>query len=227
MTNAFPEGTQRLADLVQSVTLDIPALSRPLKSCEISRCRGTCCHDGVYLSGEEADVVRKLVLSERETLRQLGGELPSRVVVYGKFRDLASGPKTAVRPSPMRQLVEDYPAHFEETNCVFLLSDSRCVLQALAIEKQVDPWFYKPFTCWIHPLSFTKTSAGEDLLTIYGRENDPHCVEGYNGFSSQTHCGRVCAEPDAQPAYQVLEAELSKLGEIGNRDLIAEIRGQC
>jgi hypothetical protein len=227
MINAFPEGTQRLADLVRRVKLDIPALNRPLKPCDLSMCRGTCCHDGVYLSGEEANVVRNLAESEHESIQKLGLNLPPRVVVYGKFHDLASGPKTAVRPASMRQMVSDYPRHFEETNCVFLLQDARCALQVLATEQGIDPWFYKPLTCWIHPLSFTKNPDGEDLLTLYDRQNDPHCFDGYDGFSSQTHCGRICDEPDAQPAFEVLAAELQRLGEIGDRDLLAEIREEC
>lgn len=222
--NAFPLGTENLARLVQDVTLDIPALCRPLKACDLSVCRGTCCHDGVYLTGEEANVIRELVDTDREDLEAVGADIPEKPVVYGKFRDIASGPKTATRPAPMKKWVEDYPEHFEETNCVFLLEDARCSLQVLATESGLDPWYLKPFTCWIHPLSFVTNRYGESVLTLHSPESDPHSFEDYDGFSSKTHCGRCCDSPEGKPAYEVLEAELARLGEIGDRDLLREIR---
>ncbi|MDF1816650.1 MAG: DUF3109 family protein [Verrucomicrobiales bacterium] len=224
MTSAFPKGTGYLASLVRKVKLDIPALSKPLLPCELSVCHGTCCHDGVYLTGEEAQVLRDLADTESSDLEKLGTELPPQVVVYGRFHHIASGPKTAVRAAPMSEKVADYPLHFQNTQCVFLLQDARCALQALAMERGLDPWFYKPFTCWIHPLSFTKDAEGEDILTLYDKNTDPHKFDDYDGFTSQTHCGRQCDTGSGQPAYEVLESELDRLGQIGGRDLLAEIR---
>lgn len=226
MTTAFPESTQNLAALVRDVILDIPALTAPLLPCDLATCRGTCCHDGVYLSSEEAAVIRDIAETDKEPLAKLGADLPERVVVFGKFRDITSGPKTATRHAPMKQWVEDYPEHFAETNCVFLLPDARCALQAHAMDQNLDPWYYKPLTCWIHPLSFTTDSEGRDTLTLYSKENDPHNFEDYPGFVSKTHCGRRFDSPLAKPAYEVLKTELQRLSDISNRDLLQEIREQ-
>ena len=146
---AFPESRETLADTVSGMSLDIAALSRPLRRCNLTACGGTCCHDGVYLSSEEARVVRDVVGEKRVGLEALGAELPKQVVVYGKWRDAASGPKTATKPASMRAKVVDYPEHFPETSCVFLLDDARCALQVMATKEDKHPWSYKPLTCWL------------------------------------------------------------------------------
>ncbi|NNE93816.1 MAG: hypothetical protein HKN23_19370, partial [Verrucomicrobiales bacterium] len=161
--NAFPKETERIAQLVRETVIDFEAFMLPLKACDLADCRGTCCHDGVYLSGEEAEVVQNV---DPEKLKAVGAaDLPGKTVIYGNWRGLASGPKTATRPAPMRERVKGYPSHFPETNCVFLLPDARCALQALAVEEGKQPWFYKPFTCWVHPLAFQTNEEGNPLLT--------------------------------------------------------------
>ncbi len=213
-----------LADLVRSAVIDVEALRRPLRPCDLEQCRGTCCHDGVYLGGEESDVLRRLVAGERRALEMLGAVLPERVVVYGRFRGLVSGPKTATRPAPEREHQDGYPEHFARTDCVFLLPDSRCALQALALERGLDPWHFKPATCWIHPLSFDRDGAGRPRLTLHDESTDPHWFADYPGFSSRTPCGKTCPS-GGRPAWEVLASELARLGEIGERDLLGEIRG--
>lgn len=222
--NAFAAVSERngfRAETVRSMRLDIGALSRPLKRCDLFACGGTCCHDGVYLSSEEARVIRELVREQRDELAEIGAELPEQVVVYGKWRDVASGPKTATRPAPMREKVVGYPAHFPETRCVFLLPDSRCALQAFSIQEGRHPWHWKPLTCWLHPLSITTGPDRKPVLTLYGEETDPQRFEDYDGFTCRTHCGRTAG--DGEAAWLVLKEELAALGEIGDRDLLREI----
>ena len=86
VSNAFPKRTRSIAQLVANVELDVEALCQPIRPCDLASCRGTCCHDGVYLSGEEAGVIRDLVRERKSELRQLGADLPERVIVYGSFR---------------------------------------------------------------------------------------------------------------------------------------------
>lgn len=218
---AFPESKRFLAGTVQAMRLDIAALSRPLKRCDLSACGGTCCHDGVYLSSDEARVIRELVAEKRDAFEGMGAELPEQVVVYGKWHDVASGPKTATRPAPMREKVAGYPAHFPETNCVFLLPDARCALQAYSIQEGRHPWYWKPLTCWLHPLSITSGPDRKPVLTLYREETDPQRFEDYDGFTCRTHCGRTVE--DGAPAWLVLKEELTALGELGERDLLREI----
>jgi len=218
---AYPNTRELLAETVRAMTLDREALSRPLTRCDLGACGGTCCHDGVYLSSEEAAAIRTLVQDERKEIEETGVPLPEQVVVYGKWRDIASGPKTATKSAPMRKSIADYPAHFPETSCVFLLPDARCALQAYSVDQGLHPWHWKPLTCWLHPLSIKAGPNHKPVLTLYSTETDPQRFEDYDGFVCRTHCGRT--EETGEPAWQVLREELAALGEIGGRDLIAEI----
>lgn len=222
--DAFPQSREFLADTVSGMFLDIEALQRPLERCDLRACGGTCCHDGVYLSSEEAKVIRELGESRRDEIEGQGVSLPKQLVVYGKWRDAVSGPKTATRTVAMNKKVADYPEHFPNTNCVFLLDDARCALQSLAVEEGKHPWHYKPLTCWLHPLSISSGPNHKPMLTVYSEETDPQRYPDYDGFVCRTHCGRTCN--GGEPAWQVLRWEIETLGEIGGRDLLAEIEEQ-
>ncbi|HRQ89022.1 MAG TPA: DUF3109 family protein [Bacteroidia bacterium] len=218
---AFPETLEWLGDAVSRMEIDAEALCRSLRRCDLSECRGTCCHDGVYLGPEEAAALRSLVERERPALEAEGLSLPEQVVVYGSWRGTVSGPKTAVRHEPRHGVVSGYPEHFPETACVFLLPDARCGLQALAMRGGLPPWFYKPLTCWLHPLAIDGIEEDRPVLTLHDESTDPQRFPDYDGFVCRTHCGRTC--PGGEPAWQVLEEELRFLGGLAGRDLVAEI----
>jgi hypothetical protein len=220
---AYPETLEWLAETVASMKVDAASLQRPLSRCDLSKCRGTCCHDGVYLGPEEASVLRKVVSESRAELEAMGLALPSRVVVYGSWRETTSGPKTAVRHEPKHGVVAEYPEHFPETACVFLLDDARCGLQALAMDRGLPPWYYKPLTCWMHPLAFDGIDDGVPVLVLHDEANDPQRFPDYDGFVCRTPCGKTCE--GGEPAWKVLGDELRFLGGLGGRDLIAEIAG--
>lgn len=223
--SAFGATLTSLRELVRNLEIDHEALSRPLRPCDLGRCRGTCCHDGVYLDADEAPVLRQLVTEARSEIEATGlPSLPEPAIVPGSWRGRVSGSKTATRPEPMAERAETYPTHFPDTACVFLLPDARCALQQLAIDRGLDPWFYKPATCWLHPLSI-ETPPGSrhpSRLTIHTPETDPQRFPDYEGFASRTPCGTIRAEGE-KPAWQVLRGELQRLGRIGGRDLIGEI----
>ncbi|MEX2579796.1 MAG: hypothetical protein WD342_12120 [Verrucomicrobiales bacterium] len=215
--SAFPKTMERLAKNLEGLTVDAEALERPLQRCDLARCGGTCCHDGVYLSGEEATVVRELAETAREEFKALGLDLPEKVVVYGSWRGRISGPKTATLPSPMREKVPGYPAHFPETRCAFLLPDARCGLQALATERGLSPWHYKPETCWMHPLSIVPGPDGKPRLTLHDADSDPQRYDDYDGFVCRTHCGRSCE--NGRPARETLREEIAVLEGLAGRGL--------
>ncbi len=218
---AFPETLAWLGEAVSALEIDVAALQRPLRRCDLAVCAGTCCHDGVYLGPEEAGAVRRIVEESRVELEGMGLGLPEQVVVYGSWQDAVSGPKTAVRHQPKHGVVEDYPAHFPETACVFLLADARCALQALATRRGLPPWYYKPVTCWMHPLSIEGIDEDRPVLTLHDEENDPQRFPGYDGFVCRTPCGATCA--GGEPAWKVLAQELEYLGSLGGRNLAEEI----
>ncbi len=213
---AYQETAAYVRELLRDATIDEDALARPISGCDLARCHGTCCHDGVYLNPDESRVIRQLVAENRKTLNGFGIDLPENPIVFGKT-ETASGPKTATRPVPMAGLVEDYPAHFAETNCVFLAEDGRCALQRFAESRDLHPWYYKPFTCWMHPLSIQQAPGSPPLVTLHSPETDPQMSADYPGFVSQTHCGRIDA--CGQPGRTVLASELAALEEIAGHRL--------
>lgn len=220
MNSAYLEGWAVLRPVIRSMQIDFRALARPVRSCDLAICHGACCYDGVYLTSEERATIVDLTEDGNSELKGVGLKLDGSAVEFGHFRDRCSGVKTAVKAVPMSERVKDYPAHFANTRCVLSLDDGRCSLEALALKEGRDRWFYKPFTCWMHPLSIFYRD-GEPWLTLHSAETDPQSYEDYPGFTAETHCGREC--PGGQPAYRVFGRELSRLGEIGGRDLLGEI----
>ncbi len=211
----FPETAESLAYSLREAELDYESFHQKIRVCELEKCRATCCHDGVYLSKEEAKGVRQL--AERVRLLE-GMDLPEDTVeerLGGKL-------KTKTRVAEADLLAEDYPAHFPQTRCVFLDRQHRCGLQKLAQKDGEVPWYYKPLTCWIHPILIQNRGWDQrPLLTLPSAEADPQNTADYPGFSSCTHCGRIDA--DGEPAVRSLGAELNMLGEIGGRDLMREL----
>jgi hypothetical protein len=214
----FAKAEASLRQRLQTAAIDGREFQRPLARCSLSHCRGTCCHDGVPVDDDTADVVQRLATERAADFRELGLSLPNGVIVENEWRGAVSK-KTAVRPFPFRSLVREYPDHFEETACVFLLDDGRCGLQVLAQRDGEHPWHYKPFACWLHPIKITNSA-----IHLYDEASDPQRYPGYDGFVSRTFCGRTAH--DGCPAAELLKNELQYLGRILNRDLLAEVQGQ-
>lgn len=222
--SAYRDTLEGLGELVRAMEIDFAALRRPLSRCDLGRCRGACCHDGVYLDRDEVGVLQSVISRHRGDLIALGADLPEDPIIHGEWRGTVSGPKTATRPEPMAATAENYPAHFPDTACVFLLADARCSLQRLATDQGLDPWHYKPATCWLHPLSIDQPDNGTVWLTLHDRHTDPQRFPDYDGFASRTACGVSPIDGRGLPAWQVLSPEIVRLGEIGGRDLLGEIR---
>ena len=220
--NAFPDSTQALARVVYEAKLDHAAFSVKLRPCELNRCRATCCHDGVYLSEEEFQNLKFLVSEKPGVFASLPGA-PRMEELF----DRSSGGKlkTSTREADDCGLSADYPKHFPRTRCRFLTPEHHCALQRYSISEKLHPWFYKPLTCWIHPILITRPDAsGRATITLPQASNDPQKTPHYPGFSSCTHCGRT--DDTGQVAHQVLRHELERLSEITGRDLLRELQSQ-
>ena len=61
MITAYRETAEIVREQIREAKIDLEALQKPIRACEISRCRATCCHDGVYLSEEEKHGIEALV----------------------------------------------------------------------------------------------------------------------------------------------------------------------
>lgn len=183
-----------MAAALSEAAVDHSAFEILLPLCELSKCRATCCHDGVILSPEEAGLL---------------GELSTGVTRLpdGRF-------KTETVKAPDSQLADDFPPHFPKTRCVFLDDEHRCRWQLKALQEGKHPWFYKPISCWMHPI-ILKNEGDRPLLTVISREQDQA------RFPSHTPCGR--AQEGVSPARESLKMELMMLKEISGRDFYGEL----
>jgi Fe-S-cluster containining protein len=207
---AFSATERLLRSAFAEAELNVSSFTRRLAPCSLTRCGGTCCAEGASLNAEEALVLQQITRKHRPFFLQLITDFPEHPVVHEDEIH-----RTAVKPRSFREQVADYPEHFPETACTFLLEDGRCALQCKAEADGKHPWTYKPLACWLHPISLSG-----DRIELVDEQTDPHP----GGFGSQTHCGRTSLCGSA--AHEVLAAELSFLGAILERDLLAELRGQ-
>lgn len=122
--------------------------------------------------------------------------------------------KTDTIPASSDRLADDFPEHFSRTRCVFLDDHHRCHWQLRAVEEGKHPWFYKPTSCWMHPL-ILRNKGGRPVLTLLTREQDEA------EFATFTPCGN--SEKTASPARESLRMELEMLGAISGRDFYGEL----
>lgn len=215
MPTAYPEQERELRRQLREAALDHDSFATPLRVCELTDCRATCCHDGVFLEAEERDVIDEVVTTRRRTLETYGWQEPRWFTREdGRVRSVTN-------PASPDELAAGFPDHFPRSRCVFLDAGHRCVLQRLATDEGRHPWFWKPISCWMHPLVL-RSRGGRPVLTLPAGGDDPTAAPGYPGFSSCTPCGMPC--PGGEPAHQVLADELAWLGEISGRDLLVELR---
>ena len=215
---AFAATESALRVGLKDAEIDGASFERKLQPCALERCRGTCCCEGVYVNEEVAAVIEAICKKNVDFFREIGLDLPDKVIITESGGE-GDSLRTPLRSFPFHELVEDYPEHFNDTACCFLLNDGRCGLQMLAEVEGRHPWFYKPQACWLHPIAVVR---GKILL--HNEENDPYQEEDSRGFSSQTFCGKTAL--CGQPAHIVLKDELNFLGRILGRDLIQEILSQ-
>jgi hypothetical protein len=215
---AFGNAEASLRQHCRHARVDAREFSRKLSRCSLATCRGTCCYDGVPVDDDTAAVLDRLATERAADFAEIGLELPAAVIVEAEWQG-ATGKKTAVKPFPFRSVVADYPRHFNDTACVFLLADGRCGLQVIATNDAEHPWYYKPFACWLHPIKISASG-----IHLYDETTDPNRFSGYDGFACRTHCGR--ASECGSPAAELLEDEIEFLGKLLGRDLVSEIQSE-
>jgi hypothetical protein len=212
---AFETSGKALRNDLASAAIDRAEFQRKIQRCSLATCRGMCCYDGASVDKATAEKIQEIADDNRHRFSAMGLNLPHDVVESNEWNGVV-GLKTTTRSFPFRSYVEDFPKHFNETACVFLLDDGRCGLQVLSEQDGKHRWFYKPLTCWLQPIKLTNTA-----IRLYDQDSDPNRLPGYDGFVIRTCCGRT--ETDGQPAAEVLREELEFLGKLIDRDLLAEL----
>lgn len=188
---AFPNSIAQLARQLQEAAVDHEVFEMPLPLCQLHECKATCCHDGVVISDEEAEVLGEEIVT-----------LPD------------GRKKTRTVEASIDQRADDFPAHFPKTRCVFLDDQHRCEWQLKSVAEGKHPWFYKPISCWMHPLLVSERD-GRPLLTLRHPEKDEA------NFATHTPCGKLTEGAD--PARVTLKMELEMLTEISGRDFVREL----
>ena len=196
LPTAFKETAKQLAQQLREAAVDHAAFEQRFPICELSQCRATCCHDGVVLGQEEAEILT-LHGGENELI-----ELPDGTI------------KTKTVEASEDELADDFPEKFPRTRCVFLDSEHRCFWQLKAMEEGKHPWFYKPTSCWMHPVLLARREE-RPVLTLLSADQDE------KGFASETRCGKV--DSCAAQARLSLKAELGMLSLISGRDFFGEL----
>ena len=206
---AFSATTRLLRAQLREAAVDHDAFETPLRPCDLSRCRATCCHDGAVLSPEEADQIQHLLDSQPKQFPNLAPDTA--------LRKLSTTLKTATRAADLHEGAADFPSHFARTRCVFLNEEHKCTLQLHSVAEGHHPWYYKPISCWMHPVLLQPSDCPSQRPTLTLRTPDNDLAR----FASCTHCGRP--DDEGLPAREVLQAELKMLSAIADRDFSAEL----
>lgn len=231
---AYPQTEQACRDELSQGTLDIDSFKQNRQRCSLSSCHGMCCHHGTHVNQETAEVIQIVAEEEADFFKSLGLDLPKEVIIddedYEDFpvenlewKGLCSIKKTAVKEKHISSIVNDYPSHFKNTSCVFLLDDSRCGLQELSKAKGLHPWHYKPFTCWLFPILIAP-GQNQPEIVLPSPETEPWYFPeyGYDGFFTKVLCGKP--SDSGQLGYVLLQEELKFLSEIVGRNFVQEIQ---
>ena len=216
----FPETESYMRRSLGMSLFDADSFRRPLKRCQLAECQATCCYDGAFLGREEAEVIEGLLSGEADFIAEAGLELPKEVLEPADWRVSGAEPRTALRESKNSERIDGFPGHFSDTECVFLAADRRCVLQVLSEARGHHPWYWKPFACWMHPITFLEGRSRKIYLP--DQDHDTQAEAGYPGFTAYTPCGAPA--PGGEPAWRALAEELEFLGSILGRDFLTEAK---
>lgn len=175
-----------------------------LAGCDILRCEGRCCYDGVYLQPGEEEFLRELVAR----VPALAAHVPAEFVVDGWWEGENLGRKTATRPHDYQ--APDFPAHFTRTKCVFSDAQGFCELEKFARARGQHPWTFKPATCWQFPLQVEEAGHGPPPQRV---EDDPYRTPAYPGYSTFVPCGMH--QESGRPWREALAGEIGYLARVG------------
>jgi hypothetical protein len=121
--------------------IDLKALRAKFPaSCNLKKCKGRCCRDGVGIDTEEM----KIILSNKELFIPLLEKHKRNPSLWFEEQsddsDFPSG--TSVDTT------------VKDGGCIFLEKSSGCVLETVALRAGLHRWTYKPFYCILYPLVY-------------------------------------------------------------------------
>ena len=161
-----------------------------LKAMNCVNCEAKCCYDGVYLRTEsEQKNIEKLIEMYPEEFINI----PKDYIVYGTWPGMERMKKIAIKPHEYK--CTDFPTHFNKTICVFAMENGECLLQRVATDHQLHPWFAKPTACWLFPIRGFIQNEGKMIAPLDKTEKDPDYIdEEYPGYASFLPCGNALGD---------------------------------
>ena len=228
---AYPNSEQNCRQNLVRAEIDLGSFKRKIQQCSLTVCRGMCCYDGVLLTEEDAEIVRDIAAQNTSFFTNLGLQLPDRVIIdypnYEKYdvvncewHGVSGSQVTAVKEAKFSSLLDSFPESFDNTACIFLTDRGKCGLQMLSEARGLHPWYYKPFTCWLHPIMLIPLTNNNILIQLPNEENQPQW--GGAIFTTHTICGKT--HELGEPAYLILEEELKFLSAIVGRNFEDEVK---
>ena len=168
-----------------------------LNQCDMSKCAGYCCYDGVYISRTEEERLKQIIKNHPNDFYCA----PESYFEDGNWQNRIIGRKTKTRPF---NYPNDFPKHFNQTKCIFSDDNGLCILQKIAIRENIHEWSYKPTACIMFPLV---VRSGQIVPPPNKDQPDDYYIgENYPGYINCLYCGRDCN--DGQNWRKVLDKEI-------------------
>ena len=168
-----------------------------LKHCDMTKCAGYCCYDGVYVSTAEEQKLKEIIKNHPNDFSQS----PEYYFENANWNNKIIGRKTKTRPFTYPT---DFPKHFNQTKCIFGDDNGLCLLQKIAIRENIDAWSYKPMACIMFPLVIRHGQIVPP--PNHDQQDDYYIDENYPGFINCLYCGKDCK--DGQDWKKVLNKEI-------------------
>ncbi len=154
-----------------------------LKKCDMTKCAGYCCYDGVYISDDEEKKLKQIIKNHPDDFEH-DAEF---YFENGNWKNIVVGRKTKTRPFVYP---DDFPKHFNQTKCIFSDDNGLCILQKIAIRENIHEWSYKPNACIMFPLTVRQ---GHIIPPPEKNQRDDCYIdENYPGYVNCLYCGRDC-----------------------------------
>lgn len=148
-----------------------------------SICEAKCCYDGAYLEKTESEIIEQFVTEHQDRF----DGLQQNYIVQGTWQGLEHLKKTATKDFEYKG---EFPAHFNNTRCVFCNDEGMCMLQVVATDIQMHPWAIKPRACWSFPIHGIKN--GKIIPPPKLDEPDPNNIgPEYPGYVTCLPCGKA------------------------------------
>lgn len=120
--------------------------SEALRRCTLEECHGACCVFGVWVDSREVSDI----LSHASLIQP---HMPPENRNAGEwFAPIEDKDKLSPTGKVLHTAVENQPAHYGGTACIFWRADAKCALQVAADANGLHPWRFKPYYCILHPL---------------------------------------------------------------------------